>query len=349
MIVWFDVLTAKQARIASILYHEGRMRGIDVFITCRRYDYIIETLSSHNVPYICLGDYGMDLREKLVKGFERSLELLNVLPNFDVLIAYPAPEAHRIAWGLDKKIITLTDTTHAEKVNKLTLPLSTIIITPKCIPLIEFKKYIPEDEVSKIVTFNGVFEVMWVSRYRPSRKLLKELELSEYDFVIFRFEEAKASYYRYGDKFELTTKILKLILDNGFTVVVFPRYEYQRKFVESKFSDYIVKKKLIIPKNIPINLLDLTYYSRLVITGGSTFAIEAALLGIPSITYFPQSFYIDDYIMKLGFPLYRCGDVKCLGIVKNLLNTDEKLNVYEKLKRLEDPTELILNKVVELS
>lgn len=348
-LIWIDVYTAKQARIASILYDSLKKLSIDVFITCRNYDFIKQTLNVYNVPYVCIGEYGLTLRDKLIKGFERALKLIEILPEFDLLISFPIPESHRIAWGLNKPIITLTDTIHSYYVNKLTLPLSKYVVVPSAIPIKEFRKFIPEEELNKVITFNGVFEIMWIKNYKPNAKILEELNLKPYEYIVFRFEEAKASYYKFGDKFLMIEKLIRLILSYGYKIVIFPRYDYQIEFLKSKFSD-LVDKELIIPKFSAINVLDFSYYSRFVITGGSTFALEASLLGIPSISYYPHVFYIDEFLIRCGFPLIRCfNENECIEIVKTFLKENVKRIETEKLlKNLEDPVNVIIEKVKEI-
>lgn len=79
----------------------------------------------------------------MLRGIERQLALLDVVRDFDVHVSLTSPDAVRVAFGLGKPIIALTDTAHSYFVNKLTLPLASTVIVPSAIPMSEWAKYIP--------------------------------------------------------------------------------------------------------------------------------------------------------------------------------------------------------------
>ncbi len=154
---WFDALTAKQARIAAVLSMEGRRNNIDFIITCRKYDYVEEVLDMFNLHYECVGYHGEDPKEKLLRGIERQLALLDVVRDFDVHVSLTSPDAVRVAFGLGKPIIALTDTAHSYFVNKLTLPLANTVIAPLAIPMSEWARYIPVPRLIRLGHLMGGF------------------------------------------------------------------------------------------------------------------------------------------------------------------------------------------------
>lgn len=336
--VWFDALTAKQARIAAILSLEGKRRGIDVLVTCRNYDYVVNVLKLYGVNGVCFGEHGEDLTSKLVSSLSRSLKMIEVLGNFDVHVSLTSPEAFRVAFGLGKPSIALTDTAHAYHVNKLTLPLANEVIAPVAIPKRRILAYIPYGEGNKVKMFDGLFEVMWVYRFRPSWDEVNSLGIKQGDeYVVFRFEESKAAYYTYGEQGNEAIKTIDLLLKEGFKVVAFPRYEGQKQLLEKHFNEEIKGGLVIIPTR-PIDGLNLAYYSSLVISGGSTFAVEASILGIPSISYFPTKYYTDTYIVRKGAPLIRVKPSQLTSAIRRAL----KMGKTGLIKDLEDPTYIIL-------
>ncbi len=342
MRIWLDALTAKQARIASILAIEAARRGFEYVITCRDYDYTYPVLSLYGVNATCIGGHGEDARSKLVKSLERGLMLLNTVGDFDIHISLTSPDAFRVAFGLGKPSIALTDTAHAYHVNRLTLPLASRVIAPSAIPRRRILAHIPHGDEGKLITFNGVFEVMWVYRFRPDESHVKALGI-EGDYVVFRFEESRASYYSFGDQLQVGLNAIGLLLRRGFKVVVFPRYSHQREAVEARFGEQVKRGEVIIP-NRPVDGLQLAYYASLVVTGGSTFAVESALLGTPAVSYFPETYYTDRFIIKHGAPLIRARPKGLLNAIAKGL----KMGKVGLVKGLEDPTNLILNTAEDL-
>ncbi len=346
---WFDALTAKQARIVAVLGMEGRRHDIDFIITCRRYDYVEEVLDMFNLHYECVGYHGESPREKLIRGIERQIALLDVIRDFDVHVSLTSPDAVRVAFGLGKPIIALTDTAHSYFVNKLTLPLANTIIAPSAIPMSEWSRYVSSAEIDKIRAFDGIFELMWINRFKPTGDSIARLGIRSKEFVVIRFEESRASYYGYGDRSRLLIRMAKSILERGYYVVMFPRYPYQEELIKSELGLFLRLGKLIIPKNMRLDGIDLSWHARLVITGGSTMAHEAALLGTPAISYFPQHYYIDDYLINKGLPLYRCVDEDCLNVLESVLRADiTHVDTNSVLSRMEDPTRLIINEIKRL-
>ncbi len=311
----FDALTPKQARIAALLKREG----LDLIITCREYYHVRDMLELYSVNYICIGKYGETPYEKLVEGLRRQLELVELMKSLDGVLSFPSPDAVRTAFGLGKKSVVLNDTPHAFHVNSLTIPLSEYLIAPAAIPLEAWRPYCPK----RIETFDGLFEYMWISRHKPNIGTIRRLGLEPGRYVVFRPEEAKAAYYRW-DNSELRRKLVDVVRELGYVVVNVPRYD-----------DQVIEGAVNLTR--AVDHLDLAYYAAAVITGGMTMATEAALMGTPALSYFPERLYIDTYLITKGAPLYRCARFdECVGELRKALESGKA----EPLK-LEDPSKLI--------
>lgn len=317
--VLFDALTPKQARIAAVLHIEGAGRGVDVVITCRDYMHVADMLELYGVPYRCVGRYGVSLYEKLVYGLERQRALADVAMEVEAMVGFPSPDSARVVFGLGKPLVVLNDTPHAHHVNRLVIPLSEVLITPAATPVETWRVYCPK----KVVTFDGVFEYLWTSRFIPNPEVIKGLGLSPGGYVIFRPEEAHAAYYRW-DYADLRRRLVEEVRRLGYVVVNVPRYRDQ--VMEGVFN-----------LTRAVDHLQLAYFSVGVVTGGASMATEAALLGVPAISYFPQRYYIDDYLAKRGAPLYRCRDLEtCLWALREMLRVGRASPL-----RLEDPSSVI--------
>jgi predicted glycosyltransferase len=220
----------------------------------------------------------------------------------------------------------LNDTPHAEHVNRLVLPLSEALIAPSAIPKEVWSIFCPR----RVVQFDGVFEYMWVSRFTPNKEVVRRLGLRRGEYVVFRPEETRAAYYRW-DFARLRQRLVEEFRRRGYTVVNVPRY-----------PDQVMEG--VINLTEAVDHLQLAYFSAGVVTGGATMATEAALLGVPALSYFPGDYYVDKYLQRVGAPLFRCrNEESCLAMVDEVLKTGRST-----APKLEDPVSLIFETAVDV-
>ena len=103
--------------------------------------------------------------------------------------------------------------------------------------------------------------------------------------VLIRMEEWFASYFRQGLGISV---VLNKLLDGihklgDFEVMLVPRYDDQRAWARKEFST-----KVIVPLDT-IDGVDEIGQTDFLIGGGVTMTQEAALLGVPNISYFPSA------------------------------------------------------------
>jgi hypothetical protein len=129
-------------------------------------------------------------------------------------------------------------------------------------------------------------------------------------------------------------------LDNfELKLVVFPRYEKQKNKLEEEFGS-----KIIIPPK-SIDTQSLMSFADLVVTGGGTMGREAALMGTPTICYFPKYLDVEAYLSKIGLPLFHFRDFskvvpKGLEILAGSKNYKQKTD--EIIKRMETPLDGVI-------
>lgn len=342
--IWLEALTGKQALLMGIIAEELNKLGYDILITTRRYDYTVGILEMLGYKPIIIGGYGgRTLKGKLIASTKRQLELAKLISELEVKlhITFTSPDSSRVAFGLGIPILALSDSPHSYFVNRLSLPLADRLIAPKCIPLDLFSKFI---ESHRIVQFNGFFELAWILRKKPDEVVLEELGLERGNYIILRPEERYAAYYK-GLSVEKPTVADELIeiIPSDYDIVVFPRYPEQRRFLKDKFGE-----RIIIPEK-SLDTLSLIKFSALVITGGSTLAQEAALMGVRAVTYFPYEIITCREIARLGFPLHHFKNFRALkDSLNKILALEHEVNVSKILSKLEDPVPIILKNVMEL-
>ena len=351
MIVWFDTVTAKEPLLFNTIALELEKEGHDVLFTCRDYDYIVSLFDLLNRDVEVLGKHGgASLFGKLMAGNKRIELLAKYINNLDEKpdyhISFSSPESTRVAFGLGIPTITINDSPHAKAVGKLTVPLSKYLVYSSCILK---EKWLSLGALEKqLQPYDGIDEVAWLLNFEPNPEVLDQLTLTVEDhFIVARPEESSAAYMLELGIGGLT--YLDLILEDIFKeyegkVVMFPRYDTQKEALEKKFGD-----KLIIPPKA-VDTLSLYYYSDLCITGGATMAREAAAIGTPSVSYYPQPLDVLEYIASIGIPLYNEYTLdKAINRAKILIrNSAEKSSIRQKTKKILQNLESPIDKIVTL-
>lgn len=321
-IVWFDALTSKQILIALSLKRFLQPHGYDVLVTGRRYDAIEGIVRALGVEVPLVGGYGGDAYEKLREEVSRMGLLLEILSKrvSDLIagISYPNPVEARIVYGLGKPLAILSDTPHSIHAHRLTVPLASFLIHSWCIDSAEWKQYLLPH--TRLYSYRGVDELSWILYLEEiqDQRHIRSLGLSEREYVVIRPEETKASYYVWGDKWDLWIRISEDLIKRGYKVVILPRYGDQRAYMEERLRNHIERERVVIPPVEKAIGPALAKHALTVITGGGTIAREAALYGVPGVTLFPLELSVDRCLSSLGLPIKRASSIEeIMGIIDN--------------------------------
>ena len=352
--IWFDALTPKHILLAYALRNFLNQQAFPfkLYLTSRPYDYNIKMLDKLMLEgYIC-GGHGKTLSEKLEIFFTRGIELYRLISKVDpnLLISFSSPEAVRIAFGLKIPAITLNDSPHSKAVARLTFSLSDYVIIPEAFPLrmalrLGMPKY-------GFIAYHGVDEVAWIKHVFLRKEQVRRKNVKENGSItiVFRPEEHEASYYPKGRVLDYI-RILKVLDEFSrkykvkMKIYVLPRYENQLTHLK-KISIKLKNIEIIIPETRALILAEFIVKEspNLIITGGATMAREAALLGIPSICYFPHVIYVNEWLRKQGYPLFH---VRTLSEFNRVLEDivlgglKKYFNVIVKTLQFEDPIETL--------
>jgi len=349
MIIWFDAVTSKEPLLFNAIANALEKEGHEIIFTCRDYDYVVTLFELLEKDVTVLGKHGGGtLYGKLLAGNER----INLLANYinslektpDYHISYSCPESTRVAFGLAIQTILVNDSPHAKAVGKLTIPLSKFLVYSSCIQEREWYKLGAIKE--QLQPYDGLDEVAWIRDFSPNDRILEELGLSKQDnFIVCRPEESSAAYMLEKgmvDQTHLDTILKEIFKLYDGKAIVFPRYAKQKLLLKEMFQD-----KIIIPPKA-VDTLSLYYYSDMCITGGATMAREAASMGTPSISYYPKSLDVLEYISSIGIPLFNEYTIESAiqRSLKLLEKVDDKdLIRYQTkiiLEKLDSPVEKIL-------
>ena len=346
MNIWIDALTPKQALLAIFLAKHLEKCKYRTIVTVRDYDFTVPLARRYRQDIIVVGSYGgREVESKLRADIERIKKLLEILDlSFDILIAYPNPSAARIAFGLGKPYIAITDSPHSEIPSRLALPLAEAVIASSCIPAKKIKSFMYAR--SRLLQFRGVDEVLWLREWSFNKQELQRFELREREYLVLRPEEKYATYY-IGKRIEksIWLKIIQWALRKDLKVIFIPRYEDQKRIVSQEYSNVITVEAG------GVDGPTLNRYALAVITGGATMAREASLLGTVGVSMFPGYIDVNECVKSWGFPLFTgvTKSRKVLGILeKTLRDPDAYLNMArQRLKELEAPDKVVI-KAIEI-
>jgi predicted glycosyltransferase len=354
MKIAIDILTPKQCMFFSKLSDRLEGKGHKVLRTTRKYREVNQLLALKGIDAKVVGEHGGgNLADKLKASAQRILELTSVIEDFkpDVAVSFSSPEMVRVAFGLGIPHICINDSPHAEAVARLTVPLSTKLLTPKMIPKKAWIKYGISPE--RIIQYNALDPWVWLKDFKPDPRILEQLGLDGLKpIVTFRTEESFAAYLSGKSTSESTIiPIMKQLLKKraDIQVVAVPRYNEQIKSLLNVFKDEITICESVIDGP------SLLYYTSVFVGGGGTMTAESALLGVPTFSCYPGDPYIiSKYLIKNKLITFQRNPIKLekkIWFILNHLEATKKTQaerVQTLIENFEDPIQVILNEIEKL-
>jgi predicted glycosyltransferase len=287
MKVWIDVLTPKQALFFEPLARAMELRRHEVLVTTRVYREAQQTLRLKNLPFSVIGSHGGGTPfGKLIASAQRITRLAKLVHDWKpkVAVSFSSVEASRVAFGLGIPHVAANDSPHSWMVARLTVPLTTFLCCPWIIPRSTWTYF--GGPMRKVVPYRALDPAAWLKHHRPNPGVLKQLGLRKNKpLVVLRTEEAFASYLmgKASDKDPVVGPIIDEILRRELDcqLVVSTRYGMQAPVIRAKFG-----RRVTVIERI-VDATSLLSFSSVFVGSGGTMTVEAALLGIPSISCFP--------------------------------------------------------------
>ncbi|ADC66059.1 protein of unknown function DUF354 [Ferroglobus placidus DSM 10642] len=261
MKVAIGVVHPKHVHIFRHFVKEMEKRGHEILVLAVNKGETMYLLEKYYENYKILGESGGNIYSKLLKLVKYERSSLSILRKFrpDVTIGRPIPHMVHANAVVGGDYVILEDTEIAKKLHMITVPFSKYVVTPKSF-LGDFGE--------KHVRFNSFFELAYLhpNNFREDRTVYDYLDFPKNErFIVFRTISWNAYHDRSLKGLEDYKKAKKTLEDFGNVVVL----------NESKNGE-----NAKIPPELAHSLL---YFADMYIGEGATMAVEAAVLGTPSI------------------------------------------------------------------
>lgn len=288
---------------------------------------------------VIIGKHGGQSKiDKLNASLSRTTALTRQIQKFkpDLTISFCSPEAARVSFGLGIRHIAFCDSPHAEAVMRLSVPFVQKLLIPWIIPKNEFTKY--GINVKNIISYKAIDAAVIVKNYakkiRPQQNRMKN--------ILIRVEEEHAAYVH--KKQSQILPIIKEIAKRfpNENVLVLPRYNSQIIMLRQTLGSKVkILGKVVVGKTLLQN-------TDVFVGSGGTMTAEAALLGIPTISYDAVPNLVQDYLVRKKLVILESDPKKIASIIEKVLRADNKrlrANAKKTLASMEDPLKKLIQAI----
>ena len=287
MKIWIDITNTPHVNTLMPIIRHLEAKGHELIYTARDFSETLPLLAKHGITPIVYGKYkGKSRVKKIIGLLQRMWMLLFRLPKFDLAFSLGGNYTSAIAWLRGKKSIVFSDNDISFKF--FSFAMGSYFIFPFYFKYQKIqKKYRIKD--SQIRTFQGFKEDIYIADFQPDADFLQQLPFT--DFITIRPENLKASYVP-KDSTTIVPALFEVFKDEN--ILFLPRYEEEKKMADGYSNIWY-------PAH-PLSGLDVCYYTKAMLTGAGTFAREAALLGVPAVSFFPSEVFltVDEVMQEMG-------------------------------------------------
>jgi uncharacterized protein len=292
--VWIDFENAPHVWVLSSIIATLRSQGYPVVLTARDFSYTLGLCRrfGYDVDAVSIPGRSGSNASKAARLVLRALRLAALIVRKGRKPALALSHGSRsqilAARLLGLKIISLDDYEHSDQ---FVVRFVDNLLVPFPIPPEHWGR-----DAKKVIHYPGLKEELYLSHFKPGLAT-PELNTGRIN-VLFR-PEGRATHYHSQRSEILQRAVLDYLAEQeNILVVLLPRDEQQAR----ELSGYCAAKGL--STWIPENVLDgpeLIWQMALVIGGGGTMTREAAVLGVPSYSFFGGEWgAVDRYLLAKG-------------------------------------------------
>jgi len=304
-----------------------------VLCTSRNYREVKNLAKIRKLNLIFVGKHGgSEKYDKLNASINRINKLAKIIKKNkpDIAVSFCSPEASRVAYGIGIKHISFSDSPHAEAVMRLSIPLVQKLLIPWVIPKKEFEKF--GINKKNIIQYKAIDAASIALRIPKKNKF--SLTSKRKKTILVRVEEDQAAYSSKN-----TTKTIMIIKSlikefNNENILVLGRYSTQIQFLNRTFGKKIKILNKVVDGKALLSKIDVFVGS------GGTMTAEAALLGVPTISYNAIPNLIESYLVKKKLVERQTNTKQIVRSIKKILrssNIEHKKRAKKALNSMEDP------------
>lgn len=326
MRIWIDITNTPHVNVLMpIIRHLEKKH--ELIFTARDFSETLPLLEKNGIRPIVYGRYkGKSRIKKIIGLLGRMWTMLFKLPKFDLALSLGGNYTSAIAFFRRKKSIVFSDNDISFKF--FSFAMGSYFVFPYYFNYQKVqKRYRIKD--SQIKTFNGFKEDIYIADFILDPEFLKQLPFQ--NFITIRPENLKASYVP-KDSTTIVPHLFEVFKDQN--ILFLPRYEEEKKYAEGYDNVWY--------PDGPLSGLDVCFYTRAMLTGAGTFAREAALLGVPAVSFFPSPVFlsVDKAMQDLGIE-FKSRDPEAIRqyvdtAEKTMASTERSKTVQEEVFRIID-------------
>lgn len=289
--IWIDIINPSDALFFNSVIK--RLSEYETRVTMRNRAETVDLCRSFGINGTVVGTNYHSPLAKISAIFSRTVDLVFSAPKFDVSISFENSIAEAVSRARRKPSILFCDndlkflqkkSLFQDLETKVKSFADHIIIPSVC-----FDNFCEVFDESKLITYDGCKEDIYIADYVPDPYFLDKIPFG--NFVVVR-PEALESFYVKESK-SIVYDLLKAFEKEGINVIYLPREEGDLKYA---------KDCVFYRPDKPLNGLDLCYYADAVLTGSGTLAREAACMGTTSVSFFPSCSLLsgDQHLVNIG-------------------------------------------------
>jgi predicted glycosyltransferase len=278
--IWLDADNGPHVLVMKPLAEELAKQGHEVKFTARDRANTCQLLDLYGFEYVKVGGpYGKSKTGKVIGTLKRVLQLKKAMKHWraDVSFGHGSRSLPIASKMLKVPSITMYDYEWVSP--SIFNKFCTKILLPDAIT--EERCREAGIDLNKVEFYPGFKENLYLNNIQPDPQIAEELNLKENKTKVLLRPPATTAHYHNPEADEILDALLKLLLVNPKVQLVWiPRTSDQNELVKGDHKAQVIIPTRVYPGPQLILAMDM------VIGGGGTMTREAAIMGVPSISFF---------------------------------------------------------------